>query len=259
MSNASRAVAPSPSVNWNERCAFLVTSGDGGLIFDLDHRRFRVLDPVASKMWTLLSEGKPESEVVNVITELCKVDAHLVAADLKKLLASAAELDLVPSRLLITPQPEAPPATNGKAQQSYPWYGQDATAYRPKTQVWRVLKARLGLLWFDRILTKHGLKGLCRRVSEWPLKTTGHQSDPEIIGRICAAVERACVWYRKPAVCLEISAVETCMLRDEGVDARMVIASKIMPLEPHAYVEVNGHPVNDFPKVRTLYLRFVSF
>lgn len=257
MHESAHMLAPSPNFDWNKRCAFLVTSKDGGLIFDLDHRRFRVLDTVATEMWKLLSQGKSEPEVADAIARLCNVDQQVVVDDLKKFLASAAEVDLAPDRVFVTSQSESLTAENG--QKSYPWYGQDATAYRPKTRILTVLKARLGLRWFDRVLSKHGLKGLCRRVNEWPVNVACDQNDPELIGRICAAVEKACVWYRKPAVCLQRSAVTACLLRSHGVAARMVIASKIMPLEPHSWVEVADYPINDFPKVRNLYLRFVSF
>jgi hypothetical protein len=255
--NSVHELTPSPMCDWNKRCAFLVTSKDGGLIFDIDHRRFRVLDTVAAEMWKLLNQGKSEPEVVDTIARLCNVDRQIVAGDLKKLLASAADVDLAPERVFVTPQPES--LTNGNGQKSYPWYGQDATTYRPQTRSMTVLKAFIGLIWSDRVLSKHALKGLCRRVSEWPIAETENKHDPELIGRICGAVEKACVWYRKPAVCLQRSAVTTCLLRSEGVAARMVVASKVMPLEPHAWVEVAGYPVNDFPKVRSLYLRFVSF
>jgi Transglutaminase-like superfamily/Coenzyme PQQ synthesis protein D (PqqD) len=255
MATPSRKLTPSPEFDWNQHSAFLVRSPDGGLIFDLDHNRFRKLDPIGTEMWSLLSCGMAEDEVSDILARRFNIETAIIAADLKSLLAAAAKFDLSPARVLISDQPN--PLVE-KKQPSFPWYGQDVRASRPKTSTFSVLKAFFGLLWFDRVLSRQTLKHLCQRVNNWPVKIVNGSIDPQCIGRICASVERACVWHRKPAVCLQRSAVTTCLLRNEGVEARMIIASKVMPLEPHAWVEVDSCPVNDFPKVSSLYLRFVS-
>ena len=80
-----------------------------------------------------------------------------------------------------------------------------------------------------------------------------------MIGRICTAVERACVWYPKKAMCLQRSAVTVCLLKSVGIDARMIVGARVMPMLSHAWVEVNGEVVNDYLKVTTVYQRVASF
>ncbi len=142
-------------------------------------------------------------------------------------------------------------------QSSFPWYGQDVTA-RPRPSVFAVLCAILGLASFDLLLWTCSLKSLCRVVRKWPIRQRRHKETPAAIGRICSAVEKGCVWYPKKAVCLQRSAVTTCILRSEGVPARMMIGVRSMPFLAHSWVEVEGSVVNDWPAVKTFYCSLLS-
>jgi len=62
------------------------------------------------------------------------------------------------------------------------------------------------------------------------------------------AVDEACVWYVKRAACLQRSAIATWLLRRHGVAAELVIGCRPLPFESHAWVEVDGHIVNDQPQ-----------
>src|SRR2546425_881393 len=82
--------------DWNARRVYLITSRDGGVLFDLDNDEFLKLDPIAAEMWTLLSEGQTESAVAEMIAQECAVAPQRVAEDLRKLLRAAAERDITP-------------------------------------------------------------------------------------------------------------------------------------------------------------------
>jgi hypothetical protein len=66
-------------------------------------------------------------------------------------------------------------------------------------------------------------------------------------------VNRAQVYYPKKAMCLQHSAVVTCLLRRQGVPAEMILAAQEFPPKGHAWVEVEGKVVNDFRQVKTRY------
>src|SRR5713101_7705138 len=83
-------------IDRNARCVYLITSKDGGVLFDLDNDEFLKLDPIASNMWTLLTTGKSKSEVVATLSRLCDVDPSRVATDLEILLQSAAQRGITP-------------------------------------------------------------------------------------------------------------------------------------------------------------------
>jgi hypothetical protein len=114
------------------------------------------------------------------------------------------------------------------------------------------LTAFFGLLSFDLLLRFRGFEALIQKVETWP---TGepHTTDPDICRRVCAAVNRAQVYYPKKAMCLQHSAVVTCLLRRNGVPAEMVLAAQEFPPKAHAWVEVAGAVVNDFKQVKTRY------
>jgi prolyl oligopeptidase len=62
---------------------------------------------------------------------------------------------------------------------------------------------------------------------------------------VCAAVDLACIWYWKEALCLQRSAATACLLKRYGVAAELVIGVQQTPFKAHAWVEVDGKVVND--------------
>jgi hypothetical protein len=114
------------------------------------------------------------------------------------------------------------------------------------------LTALFGLLAVDLLLRFRGFEALIKRVEGWPTAEP-HTTDPEVCRRVCAAVNRAQVYYPKKAMCLQHSAVVTCLLRRHAVPAQMVLAAQEFPPKAHAWVEVSGTVVNDFKQVKTRY------
>ena len=117
---------------------------------------------------------------------------------------------------------------------------------------WETLTAFCALLAFDLLLRFRGFEALIKKVESWPTAEL-HTIDPELCRRVCAAVKRAQVYYPRKAMCLQHSAVVTCLLRRNGVPAEMVLAAQAFPPKAHAWVEVEGAVVNDFKQVKTRY------
>jgi hypothetical protein len=110
------------------------------------------------------------------------------------------------------------------------------------------------------LLTYDVLNLICRFqtlysiVKDW--KVVGkapHSADSEVIDRVCTAVNYACVWYPKQALCLQRSFVTTYLLRKHGVSANMVLGAQKLPFKAHAWVEVDGHAVNERSNVQATY------
>ena len=76
---------------------------------------------------------------------------------------------------------------------------------------------------------------------------------PDAIERVKAAIDEACVWYPRRAVCLQRSVVAVMLLRRLGVHAQLVYGVQQLPFKAHAWVEVAGSVVNDRPEVRQEY------
>src|ERR1700674_4588213 len=114
-----------------------------------------------------------------------------------------------------------------------------------------VLKAYLKLIQFDLCLARGNFAPLYDKVRKYPLgkKTPA----PDAVERICSAVDMACIWYWKEALCLQRSAATACLLKRHGIAAQMVIGAQQMPFKAHAWVEVGGRVVNDKPYTTEIY------
>jgi transglutaminase superfamily protein len=114
-----------------------------------------------------------------------------------------------------------------------------------------VLKAYMKLIHFDLYLARGNFAALHEKVREYPIRT--RTMAPDVIERICSAVDMACIWYWKEALCLQRSAATACLLKEYGVPAQMVIGAQQMPFKAHAWVEVDGRVVNDKPYTPEIY------
>jgi hypothetical protein len=90
-----------------------------------------------------------------------------------------------------------------------------------------------------------------RMVKDWKVIQRANQS--EVIDRVCKAVNYACVWYPKQALCLQRSFVTTYLLRKRGVPAQMVLGAQKLPFKAHAWVEVDGRAINERSNVQATY------
>lgn len=114
-----------------------------------------------------------------------------------------------------------------------------------------IVKAYLKLIHFDLYLARGNFEPLYKKVREHPIGK-GPVS-PASVERICSAIDIACIWYWKEALCMQRSAATVCLLRRHGVPAQMVIGARQMPFKAHAWVEVDGRVVNDKPYIREMY------
>lgn len=114
-----------------------------------------------------------------------------------------------------------------------------------------VLKAYWKLIQFDLYLARGNFAALYNKVCKYPVGKQAAASDA--IERICSAVDMACIWYWKEALCLQRSAATACLLKKYGIPAQLVIGAQQMPFKAHAWVEVDSRVVNDKPYMREIY------
>jgi hypothetical protein len=114
-----------------------------------------------------------------------------------------------------------------------------------------VLKAYLELIRFDLYLGRGNFRALYDQVRNYPIRTKA--PSPNAVDEICTAVDMACIWYWKEALCLQRSAATACLLKRNGVPAQMVIGAQQVPFRAHAWVEVDGRVVNDKPYTPEMY------
>jgi len=236
---------------------YLTVSSDGGVLFDPERDRLLKLNGTGVEMWHALNAGQSESDIAGELARKYGVERQQVLDDLHNLTAKAAELGLSPSDILLTEQ--QPHSLSPQTAPSFPWYGRGPDAAHSRPGRFTILCAVAGLALFDCILSLLSFQLLCRSVKGWPVKPRRAQDNPTLMGEICAAVEKACVWYPKKALCLQRSAITACILRSYGIPARMIVGVRSMPFLAHAWVEAEGSVVNDFPNVRKFYRTVAAY
>jgi hypothetical protein len=114
-------------------------------------------------------------------------------------------------------------------------------------------KAVAGLLAFDLLGLgrNRNFARMLRLVGNWRVVSPANASDA--VDQVCDAVNYACVWYPRQVLCLQRSAVTTCLLRSCGVDAKMVIGAQKLPFKAHAWTEVDGCAINERRDVQKIY------
>jgi hypothetical protein len=108
------------------------------------------------------------------------------------------------------------------------------------------------LIRFDLYLARGNFAALYTKVRDFPVRPRMPEEDT--VERISHAVDMACIWYWKEVLCLQRSAATTCLLREYGVPAKLVIGAQQMPFKAHAWVESEGRVVNDKPYTPEMYL-----
>ena len=99
------------------------------------------------------------------------------------------------------------------------------------------------LIAHDVFMSKHDLAALHQQIKNFPRRATRQNNGATELAS--HALDIACVFYPKRALCLQRSAVLVKILRSRGVPAHMVIGAQKLPFKAHAWVEVDGEIVND--------------
>jgi len=115
-----------------------------------------------------------------------------------------------------------------------------------------VLEGWILLLYFEWIMRFRAFKTLQRIVGREAVLAI---ASPRLVpkGKLCEAMDFACVFYPKRVLCLQRSAATTMLLRRHGWSAEMVIGAQVLPFRAHAWVEVDGTVVNDKPYVADIF------
>jgi len=114
------------------------------------------------------------------------------------------------------------------------------------------LQTLCALLAYDAICACCSFETIYTMVSRWKVASNEGNAQDEL-DHVCAAVNYACIWYPKHALCLQRAFVTTYLLRKHGLEARMVLGAQKIPFQAHAWVEVNGRAVNERSDVQATY------
>jgi len=104
---------------------------------------------------------------------------------------------------------------------------------------------------YDVLSTFCRFETIYTMVKRW--KVGRNPANQDTLDRVCRAVNYACIWYPKQALCLQRSFVTTYLLRRHGVAAHMVLGAQKLPFKAHAWVEVDGNAINERSNVQATY------
>lgn len=116
-----------------------------------------------------------------------------------------------------------------------------------------LVKAMLVVALMDVLPRVLGLRRTLRLVSRAPA-TSSSAADTALIDATVRAVCTASAFYPRRALCLEQSLALTWLLRRRGVPAELRIGVQPRPFYAHAWVEMDGRPLNepgDLPQILT--------
>jgi hypothetical protein len=226
-----------------------IENQDGAVLLDIRQGVCLSMTPAGIRIWRMLKLNCSVSEIVcRLAADFNEVPERQIADDIVGFI-----VDLEHKGLLAAEQPGM--RTGLLERLLVAWHSQVASSAAPakrKVPGFLLWKALVGLLVFDLFRFGNDFSRIHRLVQQWPVVPC---IDPDhVVDRVCHAVNYACVWYPKRVLCLQRSAVMTCVLRTCGVQAQMVMGAQKFPFKAHAWTEVDGRAINERRDVQKIYL-----
>ena len=224
---------------------------DGSTILDIEHDKIYSLIGVGSLIWTRLAvsaRGLTPHVIADDLSEQFKdVSRQTIEADVSRLLKSFQQKGIVIAGERAGSLPRSFSQSVDRGLTSV------ARVYAGLLLRLRFYKftAFTGIATVNLVLRVFGFQRLCEAVKSWPV--SNHLADPQARDQVCDAVKKAASWYPRQSMCLQRSAIITCLLRQSGVPADMVIGCRKIPFGAHAWVEVEGEVANDKRQVQEFY------
>jgi hypothetical protein len=228
------------------------TDKDGSVILNVDRDKMYSVIGAGSAIWVKLASQPAgvtfDSIVESLSAEYQDVPHHQIERDVERLLASFQRNGFIrtgeqqPDRFAV--------GWRDRGHAGFLFLARKATGLLLKFKLYG-LAAFLGLSVINIVLKLVSFSAFYQMVKRWPV--SGKSGDPEAVAPVCEAVDKATTWYPKQAMCLQRSAVATCLLRSRGLPAQMVIGCRKIPFKSHAWAELYGLVVNDKEKVKEFY------
>jgi Transglutaminase-like superfamily/Coenzyme PQQ synthesis protein D (PqqD) len=228
------------------------TDKDGSVILNVDRDKMYSVIGVGSAIWVKLASQPAgvtfDSIVESLRAEYQDVPRHQIESDVERLLATFQR-----NGFILTGERRQDRFADGwrdRGHAGFLFLARKATGLLLKFKLYG-LAAFLGLSVINIMLKLASFSAFYHTVKRWPV--SGGPGDPEAVAPVCEAVDKATTWYPKQAMCLQRSAVATCLLRSRGLPAQMVIGCRKIPFKSHAWAELYGLVVNDKEKVKEFY------
>ena len=244
MSTMTERFAVSPHI-------YSTSDADGSTILDVANDKIYSLIGVSSLIWSRLaasSRGLMLHSIVDYVSaRFQEIPRQTIEADASRLLESLHSKGIVTAG-----------ATSNYFRSSFSkpisrsvmFFTGTSSSVLLRLQL-HTFTAFLGIATVNLVLRILGFHMLCEAIKSWPVNDRIVVTDAKF--RVCEAVNKAGSWYPRQSMCLQRSAVTTCLLRQSGVAAEVVIGCRKIPFGAHAWVEVAGEIANDKRQVQEFY------
>ncbi|HEY1525944.1 MAG TPA: lasso peptide biosynthesis B2 protein [Candidatus Angelobacter sp.] len=247
MSTSHAATILRPSISVRE-----IETPDGAALLDIKRGLCLTINAVGVMIWKHLKAGRAPNQIVECLsTEFPEVPMTRLSADITDFVEQLKRKHLLlPEHRLPWQKQEHLPKllTFIHSRQHLPSPLRSPHG-KPRCLL---LKALCGLLIFDLLQCGRSFAKIHACVHAWPVAKRLMWSD--MGEQVSEAVNYACVWYPKRTLCLQRSAVATCLLRQYGLPAELVIAAQKFPFKAHAWTELGGKVINERKDVQRAYL-----
>jgi hypothetical protein len=226
-----------------------IRTADGAALLDIRRGLCLSLNPVGAEIWRLLKLGTPLDEIAEELATKFDEDRACILEDVREFLG-----DLLQKELFSADNENTRIAASKLRSALISWWRTGLESHSTTGSAshrFLLAKALFSLVAFDLLRFSTDFAAMYELVRHWP--TAPGPPSTEAVNRVCKAVNYACVWYPKRVLCLQRSAVTTCLLRACGMPAQMVIGAQQFPFKAHAWTEVNDRPINERRDVTSSY------
>ena|SRR5581483_136670 len=220
-----------------------IETQDGAVLLDIRQGLCISINTIGSRIWAYLREGRTFEEIINCLVEqFPSVPCELIRNDSIEFVGKLKENGLMHSHEL---------RSRSRDLMLPRFQSMLVCRLGVSRHHLLLLKALVGLLEFDLLGFGSDFYKTYSFVQQWPLSRA--TPEPTVTSAVCGAVNYACLCYPKRVLCLQRSAITTCLLRSCGVQAQMVIGAQKLPFRAHAWTEVGGQPINERRNVTRFY------
>jgi hypothetical protein len=243
ISSDELALIPSDSVR-------AIQNQDGSVLLDIQQGLCFSMTHVGARIWDLLKLKSSPEQISGALAVEFSAPTTQVHEDVVAFISELKKQGLLLSSDSVKPNRHLPigPALILRSHRMW----QEWFSGWPIVVCLLPWKAFIALLVFDLWRFGSSFPRLHKFVAGWTLTLRGTPS--ETVEQVCRAVDWACVFYPKRVLCLQRSAITTCLLRSSGVPAEMVMGAQQLPFKAHAWTEVGGAAVNERRDVQSTYV-----
>jgi hypothetical protein len=234
-----------------------IETDEGAALLDIEHGVCLNLSVVAAEIWRLLQLNHSVTEIVDYLEREFDASRAQIHEDVTQFIAMVQQKGLLVSARSARPRGRLP---NLLSTCLLRWHKARSPTFikRPdKHPHLLFMQAIAALCAFDLLRFGNHFDAICRFVQYW---TVSDRVLPQaVIDQVCIALDYACLWYPKRALCLQRSVVRTCLLRNCGINAQMVLGGRNVPFQAHAWTEVCGAAIHERRDVQNVYLVWERF